>query len=240
MIFVRRYIKNIVEFLNRLRLNLSKNYYIENNVRMMHSSLEKYVSISKGCNIVWSEIGKYTYLGQNTELPYCRIGRYCSIASHVILAEGRHPTAYVSTHPLLYGGMGYRMRGGIKTPHVSDFKEHVSDEKFVCTIGNDVWISTGVMLVCRNKPLKIGNSAIIAAGALVLDDVPDYAIVAGCPAKVIKYRFNEEQRRRLMESQWWNKDDKWMNQYIELFDDVDQFLSTVENESKQECYMNEF
>lgn len=240
MVFIKNYIKQLVEFLNRLRLNLSGNYYIESKVRLMHSSLEKYVSISKGCNVVWSKIGKYTYLGQNTELPYCSIGRYCSIAPHVILAEGLHPAFYVSTHPLLYGGMGYRMRGGIKTPHVSDFKEHVSDEKLCAQIGNDVWISTGVMLVCRNKPLKIGNGAIIAAGALVLDDVPDYAIVAGCPAKVIKYRFNEEQRRRLMESQWWNKDDKWMNQYIELFDDVDQFLSTVENESKQECYMNEF
>lgn len=112
MAFIRERAKDLFNFVHRLRMNTSGDYHIEANVRMQHSKIDKYVSIFKDCNVVWSEIGKYTYIGQHTELPYCRIGSFCSIASHVLLAEGMHPTDYISLHPLMYGGIGYRLCGG--------------------------------------------------------------------------------------------------------------------------------
>ena len=179
---------------------------------------------------MWSEIGKYTYIGSHTELPYCRIGAYCSIASHVILAEGMHPTSYVSMHPLMYGGMGYRLRGGVKIPHKSAFHEHnrlEENSRIVCEIGNDVWIATGVIIAVGKDPVHIGDGAVIAAGAVVTGDIPNYAIAGGCPAKVIGYRFDESIRKKLHETRWWEKDTEWLNSHIELYDDVDRFIEHV-------------
>lgn len=70
-----------------------------------------------------------------------------------------------------------------------------------CYIGNDVWIGRGVMI---KNGIKIGNGAIIGAGAVVTKDVPDYAIVGGVPAKIIRYRFDENTIKLLLESKWWD------------------------------------
>ena len=219
--------KRIYNVTKRIQLNLTGDYHIESRVSLQHSKIDKYVSIFKDVNVVWSEIGKYTYIGSHTELPYCRIGKYCSIGSHVWLAEGLHPTEYVSTHPLMYGGMGYRMRGGVKIPHKSMFKEHNRLEegsRLVCEIGNDVWIATGAIIAVGKKTVHIGDGAVIAAGAVVVGDVPDYAIVGGCPAKVIQYRFDEVTRERLLMSRWWDKDTDWLNGHIESYDDIKKFI----------------
>ena len=52
--------------------------------------------------------------------------------------------------------------------------------------------------------VKIGDGAVVAAGAVVASDVPPYAIVGGCPAKVIKYRFKQDEISRLLAEKWWN------------------------------------
>lgn len=72
------------------------------------------------------------------------------------------------------------------------------------TVGNDVWIGTGVLVVCGNKKLKIGNGAVIGAGSVVTKDVPPFAVAAGNPARVIKYRFSQEVIQKLEELKWWD------------------------------------
>ena len=219
--------KKLMNWINRIRLNSTGDYYIEEQVQMQHSRIEKYVSISKDCNIVWSIIGKYTYIGPHTELPYCKIGAFCSIASHVILAEGMHPTQYVSMHPVMYGGKGYRLRGGIMIPYESSFHEHnrINEEsRTVCEIGNDVWIATGVIIAIGKKPIHIGDGAVIAAGAVVTGDVPNYAIVGGCPARILGYRFDKPTREKLYKIKWWEKDTDWINAHIEMYDDIEKFI----------------
>ncbi|GFD69159.1 hypothetical protein KUL106_24220 [Alteromonas sp. KUL106] len=69
------------------------------------------------------------------------------------------------------------------------------------TIGHDVWIGNNVTLATG---ISIGNGAVIATRAVVTKDVPPYAIVAGVPAKVVKYRFSETEIENLTEIQWWN------------------------------------
>jgi hypothetical protein len=68
-------------------------------------------------------------------------------------------------------------------------------------IGNDVWIGSDVMLA---RGITIGNGAVIAAGSIVTKDVPDYAIVAGAPAQIKKYRFEPQLRAALSQSCWWD------------------------------------
>jgi carbonic anhydrase/acetyltransferase-like protein (isoleucine patch superfamily) len=83
------------------------------------------------------------------------------------------------------------------------FDVELSDEceRTRCYVGNDVWIGAGVNIVAA---ANIGNGAVIGAGAVVVGDVEPYAIVAGVPAKIIKYRFDEKLRNKLQQCEWWN------------------------------------
>ena len=82
------------------------------------------------------------------------------------------------------------------------------------TIGNDVWIGCGA-IICRG--VNVGNGSVIAAGAVVTKDVPPYAIVAGVPAKVIKYRFPEYIRKQLVGLNWWNLPEDVIKDNFDLF-----------------------
>ncbi len=68
-------------------------------------------------------------------------------------------------------------------------------------IENDVWIGAKATVM---SGVTIHNGAVVAAGSVVTKDVPPYAIVAGNPAKVVKYRFTEEQIKKLLQISWWN------------------------------------
>lgn len=82
-----------------------------------------------------------------------------------------------------------------------------------CQIGHDVWIATNVVIL-RN--IKIGNGAVIGAGAIVTKDVEPYSIVVGVPGKVVKKRFDNKTIEALEEIQWWNWPRKVINQNIDL------------------------
>jgi acetyltransferase-like isoleucine patch superfamily enzyme len=71
-------------------------------------------------------------------------------------------------------------------------------------IGNDVWL--GEYSVILPEVNRIGNGAVIGAGAVVSRDVPDYAVVLGNPARLVKYRFSEQTIQRLLDEKWWEKD----------------------------------
>lgn len=75
------------------------------------------------------------------------------------------------------------------------------EEIKVTHIGNDVWVGANAIVL---DGVSIGNGVIVAAGAVVTNSVPDYAIVGGIPARVLRMRFCEEDIERLNELQWWN------------------------------------
>ena len=75
-------------------------------------------------------------------------------------------------------------------------------------IKNDVWF--GYNSLVRNG-VTIGNGAIIGANSFVVKDVPDYAIVAGNPAKIVKMRFDEKNIASLLEIAWWDWDIEKIN-----------------------------
>ena len=133
----------------------------------------------------YSLIGKYTYINRFCEITSATIGNYCSIGSGVRIGSGEHDYSLLTTSAVI--------------------TEHTAKELTVlpCDIGHDVWIGTQAFI---KRGIKIGNGAIIGAHAVVTKDVPDFAIVVGNPAKVIRYRFPEEVRNIVLSSEWWNQE----------------------------------
>lgn len=155
-------------------------------------------------NIVSGKIGHNTVIQKNTMVDsesiigdecyintFCKvtkaiIGNYCAIGSNVVIGPGEHDINELSIAGLLY-------------------KENTYNEltSKPCTIGNGVWIGTYVII---KRGVKIGNCAVIGAHSVVTKDVPDFAIVVGVPAKVIRFRFNNEIQKKIIDSNWWNLD----------------------------------
>ncbi len=148
-----------------------------------------------------------------------QIGNFCSIANEINVHINRnHDYKSVSQHFLASGD-----------PEVDIFcfKEKKIKQKGQILICNDVWIGNGATLM---SGVKIGNGALIGAGTLVAKDIPAYAIAAGNPAKVIKYRFSEEQIDKLLKIKWWNWPVNEVRKNIQDFKyDVGEFIDRYYN-----------
>lgn len=118
------------------------------------------------------------------------IGKFCSMSTGINIVGGEHNINWVSTFPLRER---FRLSGRGKDGHPKT--------KGPISIGNDVWIGMGVTIL---SGVKIGDGSVIAAQSVVTKDVPPYAIVAGNPAQVVKYRFDQETIQALLRIQWWN------------------------------------
>lgn len=149
------------------------------------------------------EVGAFTtFDGEECDgrIRNVKIGRYCSVAKHVDIGLSQHPVNWLSICPLQYisNFAGWAHLTG-KEVFAKPFAQGVG----MAEIGNDVWIGDRVVIM---SGVKIGDGAIVAAGAVVTKDVPPYAIVGGIPARVIKYRFDEKTIHRLLDLQWWKYD----------------------------------
>ncbi|QNU23475.1 CatB-related O-acetyltransferase [Geobacillus zalihae] len=178
--------------------------------------LDKYVVVTRFCKLRNTKIGSYSYVGSNTQIINCTIGRYCSIGPSVKIGLGKHPTDYFSTSPIFYTP---RNIFNLKLVKMSTYREYEDIE-----IGNDVWIGANSIIL---DGIKIGNGAIVAAGAVVTKDVPDYAIVGGVPAKIIKYRFEQEIINQLKDLKWWDLDIETLVEFNEYFNDVNLFIEKI-------------
>lgn len=176
------------------------------------------------------KVGKATYFNTGTELHHIKIGRYCSIGSNVKAITGRHPTfQFVSTHPAFFSTS---KQAGFTYVEKNKFEEYLYvKDCYSVEIGNDVWIGSDARIM---GGIHVGDGAIIAAGALVTKDVPPYAIVGGVPARVIKYRFDDNQVKKLLNIRWWDEDEEWIRKHSGYFEDIEKFLTEIERE-KIEC-----
>ncbi|MCA0902162.1 non-ribosomal peptide synthetase [Microbulbifer agarilyticus] len=127
---------------------------------------------------------------------YTRVGRYSTIYPTVQFQTADHPRNTLSTH-----GIFYHSRLGFSAGYELD--------RTTIEVGNDVWIGDGAKILYPTQ--KIGDGAVIAAGAVVIEDVPPYAVVAGYPARIVRYRFSQETIAKLLELQWWTMSGKQLH-----------------------------
>jgi virginiamycin A acetyltransferase len=122
--------------------------------------------------------------------PGVSIGRYVSIAKNVNAILRNHPLDRVSTHPFFFNSkLGFVEADCVAAGTLS--------------IWHDAWIGERVILTPGCS--RIGIGAVVGAGAVVTKDVPDFAIVAGVPAKLIRYRLSQKAMSGVLESRWWMK-----------------------------------
>lgn len=179
---------------------------------------EGYNLLGAGARLTDSVIGYASYLAKEVNLYKVSIGKYTAIGPGVSNVLGTHPThQFVSIHPCFYS---LRKQVGFTYAKEQLFEEYSYadvEEKYVNIIGNDVWIGQGAMLI---QGVTIGDGAIIAAGGVVTKDVPPYAIVGGVPARIIGWRFEEQEREYLMNLKWWEKDVDWIAEHAGMFSNI--------------------
>lgn len=144
------------------------------------------------------------------------IGAYCSIADGVkIFLGGEHRIDWVSTYPF--------SAFWDKAKHITGHPSSKGD----INIGNDVWIATDAKIL---SGVNIGDGAVIGAGAVVSSNIPAYAIAVGNPAKIIRFRFDEDTISRLRNIAWWNWNQKEIEQALPflLSSDIHRFIEWAE------------
>ncbi len=195
---------------------IGDNVTIHDRCTILHAKLENSTAVYSHSSFSNSTLGSYSYVAEQSVISSVTIGRFSSIGPFFLCGYGVHPTNFISTSPAFYST---RRQCGISFTEQDQFEEQKQT-----IIGNDVWIGAKVFV---RDGVRIGDGALIAAGAVVTADVPDYAMVGGVPAKLIRYRFPEEIVRELLEIKWWNWNEDRLRQAQPLIaqPDVDSFIA---------------
>lgn len=183
---------------------------------ILNSYIDKTAKVYSGSTFYNSKLGRYSYVGYDSEVVNCEIGSFCSIANGFIAGGAKYPLEWLSTSPVFYdvsGGTNYHLGHLTIDPTVRTY------------IGNDVWIGSRAIIL---QGVHIGTGAVVGAGAVVTKEVPSYAVVAGCPAKIIKYRFDSDIICRLLKSEWWLLQDFQLKKLAKYMNSPNVFLVELE------------
>ncbi|KRB57326.1 CatB-related O-acetyltransferase [Flavobacterium sp. Root186] len=188
-----------------------------------------YYNYLKGKNNIYLKDAKWAVVGNKTydngafvwkwyNDSSLKIGKYCSIANDVnfICDSGFHTESEVTSFPLFHEILEKNDEVIInEIPYrVRDISNKIKAKKADIVVGNDVWIGMNATIL---PGVKIGNGVTIMSGAVVSSDIPDYAIAAGVPAKIIKYKHNPEIIDALNKISWWDWSDEKVKQSVNDF-----------------------
>lgn len=116
----------------------------------------------------------------------CAIGKYCAFGDDIHIITSNHLTGYANMQDGLQQRLGFK---------------NILAPKGVVEIGANVWIGDNALVL---SGVRIGHGAVVGAGSVITKDVPDYAIVAGSPARELKKRFSESIIAQMLELAWWD------------------------------------
>jgi phosphonate metabolism protein (transferase hexapeptide repeat family) len=173
---------------------LQQNPSVDATARVVDSRLGHWTEVGPNTTIVESELGDYSYAINDCDIIYTSIGKFCSLASHVRINPGNHPLDRPALHHFTYRSDQFDL--GDRDADFFDWRR-----SHTVSIGHDVWVGHGAMVL---PGVTIGNGAAVGAGSVVTKDVPDFCIVAGVPAKPLRFRFEEQVRKGLLKIQWWH------------------------------------
>ena len=153
--------------------------YLHPGAVVRNSRLGSFVEIGEGTHILESVMDDYSYTARYADIAYSVLGKFVNVAAFTRLNPGEHPYHRASLHHFMYRS-SYYWPGEPDEAEVFDWRRSRP-----VRVGHDTWIGHGAVIM---KGVTIGNGAIIAAKAVVTKDVEPYAVVAGTPAKFIKWR----------------------------------------------------
>jgi acetyltransferase-like isoleucine patch superfamily enzyme len=183
------------------------------------SAIHKTSKVESGSLIVNTTFDRHSFCGYDCSIVNCDIGSFCSIANNVIIGAAAHPVDWVSTSPVFYEG-----RDSVKAKF-SHHKRMLTKRTIIC---HDVWIGERAFI---KQGVTIGNGAVIGMGSIVTKDVMPYTIVAGCPAKEIRKRFEDEIVAELLSIKWWDFHDEVIRKYAGYFTEPAAFIRVVRESS---------
>jgi acetyltransferase-like isoleucine patch superfamily enzyme len=166
------------------------------------------------------DVGKYSGMNESCFIARATMGAFCAIGARTAINPFNHPSDWLSINEFQYHPNSFdwvdEYNDFVRLERTPDMYEHV-------TVGNDVWTGHNVNVMAG---VSVGDGAIIAAGSVVTKDVPPYAIVAGVPAAIKRFRFPERTVERLLRLKWWDLE---LSQLSGLpFRDIDRCLDMIE------------
>lgn len=182
-----------------------------------------------------TKCGKYSYGPLCDHWLVESVGAFCSFALGSDVTEN-HPVDLISPHPFLYDGKE------ANSVFDENYEEHINAKWYFSgvkprghagklskiKIGNDVWLGRNVIITNGSN---IGNGVIAGAGAVITKDVPDYAVVLGVPARIVRYRYTPEQIKKLNKIAWWDwPDDVIRERYDDFYMDIEEFIDKYDKE----------
>lgn len=219
--------------------------------------LNEIMKLNPGAKVINSFIGGPFYVNRNTQIgPDATVGKYfgmnadgfvarasvgsfCAFGARTSINPFNHPIDWLSTNEFQYHPASFdwvaEYRDFIRLPRTSDMFRH-------STVGSDVWTGHNVNIMAG---VNVGHGAVVAAGAVVTKDVPAYAIVAGTPATIRRFRFSEPIIERLLKVSWWDFElsqlsglnFRKMDEILPVLEDIralhDESAASVSSESKQ-------